>query len=130
MSKKTVQTIADIARIANVSKSTVSRALNDSPLVKEETKDQIRAIAQQYNFRLNAPARRLSLKQSCTVAFVTHAYYQDFSLDDLFTLEIMGGVANGLHELGYDMLVIQINPAIRTGLTSTWTADASMASLC
>jgi len=110
MGKKTVQTIADIARIAKVSKSTVSRALNDSPLVKEETKEQIRAIARQHKFRLNAPARRLSMKQSYTIALVTHAYYQDFSLDDLFTLEIMGGIAHGLHELGYDMLVIQINP--------------------
>jgi DNA-binding LacI/PurR family transcriptional regulator len=110
MSRTSIKTIDDIARIAQVSKSTVSRALNDSPLVKEETKEQILAIARQHNFRLNAPARRLSLKQSCTVAFVTHAYYKDFSLDDLFTLEIMGGVSNGLHELGYDMLVIQVSP--------------------
>jgi DNA-binding LacI/PurR family transcriptional regulator len=110
MARKTIQTIDDIARIAKVSKSTVSRALNDSPLVKQETKEQIRAIAQQHNFRLNAPARRLSLRQSYTVAFVTHAYHKDFSLDDLFTLEIMGGVSNGLHELGYDMLVIQVSP--------------------
>jgi DNA-binding LacI/PurR family transcriptional regulator len=110
MGRKSIQTIDDIARIANVSKSTVSRALNDSPLVKQETKEQIRNIAQQHNFRLNAPARRLSLKQSYTIAFVTHAYHKNFSLDDLFTLEIMGGVSNGLHELGYDMLVIQVNP--------------------
>ncbi len=110
MGKKSVQTISDIARIAQVSKSTVSRALNDSPLVKDETKEQIRAIARQHNFRLNAPARRLSLKQSNTVAFVTKAYHKDFSFDDLFTLEIMGGISNGLHELGYDMLVVQVEP--------------------
>lgn len=110
MSRKSVQNIEDIARIAKVSKSTVSRALNNSPLVKEETKEQILAIAREHNFRLNAPARRLSLKQSYTVAFVTHAYHKNFSLDDLFTLEIMGGVSNGLHELGYDMLVIQVSP--------------------
>jgi DNA-binding LacI/PurR family transcriptional regulator len=110
MSRKSIKTIDDIARIANVSKSTVSRALNDSPLVKQETKEQIRAIAQQHNFRLNPPTRRLSLKQSYTVAFVTHAYHKNFSLDDLFTLEIMGGVSNGLHELGDDMLVIQASP--------------------
>lgn len=110
MSKKTVQTITDIARLTNVSKSTVSRALNDSPLVREETKEQIRAIARQHNFRLNAPARRLSLRQSYSVAFVTYAYHMNFSVDDLFTLEIMGGISNGLHELGYDMLVIQVHP--------------------
>jgi DNA-binding LacI/PurR family transcriptional regulator len=111
MSKKPVQTIADIARLANVSKSTVSRALNDSPLIKQETKERIRLIARQNNYRINAPARQLSLKQSCTIAFVTHAYdKQCFSVEDLFVLEIMGGIANGLHASCYDMLVVHVDP--------------------
>ena len=111
MSKKTVQTIDDIARLANVSKSTVSRALNDSPLIKQETKERIQAIAREHNFRINAPARNLSMRQSRTVAFVTHAYHMEcFSMEDLFGLEIMGGIAHGLHTLGYDLLVVHVNP--------------------
>jgi DNA-binding LacI/PurR family transcriptional regulator len=110
MLKKPVKTIADIARLAGVSKSTVSRALNDSPLIGEETKERIRAIARQYDFQINAPARRLSLKQSRTIAFVTHAYHKEFSVADLFGLEIMGGVSSGLHANGYDMLVIHVDP--------------------
>jgi DNA-binding LacI/PurR family transcriptional regulator len=111
MSKKPVQTIADIARLAKVSKSTVSRALNDSPLIKEETKERIRLIARQHNFRINVPARQLSMQQSRTVAFVTHAYHKDFfSVEDLFGLEIMGGISGGLHASGYDMLVVHVNP--------------------
>src|SRR6266508_2451392 len=80
MSNKTVRTIADIAKLAGVSKSTVSRALNDSPLIGEETKARIRSIARQHNFQINAPARRLSMKLSRTIAFVTHAYHKDFSV--------------------------------------------------
>jgi len=110
MTKKPVQTLEDIARLANVSKSTVSRALNDSPLIKDETKERIRLIARQNNFRINIPARQLSLQQSRTVAFVTHAYHTEFSVEDLFGLEIMGGVARGLHNSGYDMLVVHVNP--------------------
>ncbi len=111
MSQKPVHTIADIARLAKVSKSTVSRALNDSPLIKQETKERIRDIARQYDFRINAPARQLSLKQSCTIAFVTHAYNKEcFSLEDLFVLEIMGGISSGLHTGCYDMLVVHVNP--------------------
>jgi DNA-binding LacI/PurR family transcriptional regulator len=110
MSNKTIKTIADIARLAGVSKSTVSRALNDSPLIGEETKERIRAIARQYDFKVNVPARQLSLKQSQTIAFVTHAYHKDFSVADLFGLEIMGGVSSGLHANGYDMLVIHVDP--------------------
>ena len=110
MSNKPVKTIADIARLAGVSKSTVSRALNDSPLIGEETKERIQAIARQYDYQINAPARRLSLKQSRTIAFVTHAYHKEFSVADLFGLEIMGGVSSGLHANGYDMLVIHVDP--------------------
>ncbi len=106
MSKKPVQTLADIARLANVSKSTVSRALNDSPLIGDETKERIRAIAQQHQFHINVPARQLSLKQSRTIAFVIHAYHEEFSVADLFVLEILGGISRGLHAKGYDMLVV------------------------
>ncbi len=111
MSKKTVQTITDIARLANVSKSTVSRSLNDSPLVKKETKERIQAIAQEHNFRISSPARNLSMRQSHTIAYVTHAYHmKSFSVDDLFGLEIMGGITNGLHALGYELLIVHVDP--------------------
>jgi DNA-binding LacI/PurR family transcriptional regulator len=110
MKEKPVKTIADIARLAGVSKSTVSRALNDSPLIGEETKERIRALARRHNFRINVPARQLSLRQSHTIAFVTHAVHKDFSVADLFGLEIMGGVSSGLSANGYDMLVVHVNP--------------------
>ena len=110
MKKKTVHNISDIANLAGVSKSTVSRALNNSPLIGQETRERIQALAKEYNFKINVPARRLSLKQSNTIAFVTHAYHKDFSVADLFGLEIMGGVSQGLYAHGYDMLVVHVNP--------------------
>ena len=110
MIKKTVKTLADLASLAGVSKSTVSRALNDSPLIGEDTKSRIRALAHQHNFQINARARQLSMQQSRTIAFVTHAYHKDFSVADLFGLEILGGVSNGLAKQGYDLLVIHVNP--------------------
>jgi len=110
MSEKSIRTIADIARLAGVSKSTVSRALNDSPLIGEETKARIRSLAREHNFQINVPARQLSMRQSRTIAFVTHAYHHDFSVADLFGLEIMGGISNGLAQQGYDMLVIHVDP--------------------
>jgi DNA-binding LacI/PurR family transcriptional regulator len=110
MQKKKNQTIADIARLAKVSKSTVSRALNDSSLIGEETRIRIHAIARQNNFQINIPARQLSMQKSRTIAFVTCAYHKDFSVADLFGLEIMGGVSNGLYANLYDMLVVHVNP--------------------
>lgn len=109
MPDKTSLTIADIARMANVSKSTVSRALNDSPLLNDATKERIRTIAHQQNFRINTPARLLSLKQSRTIAFVTQCYSKDFSVSELFEAEMMGGVSRELYDNGYDMLVAYVN---------------------
>jgi DNA-binding LacI/PurR family transcriptional regulator len=104
-----INTIADIARLAGVSKSTVSRALNDSPLIGSETKERIREIAREHRFQMNDPARRLSLGQSQVVALVTYTYKADL-VPDAFMLEMMSGISAGLHAQGYDLLVIQVSP--------------------
>jgi DNA-binding LacI/PurR family transcriptional regulator len=101
-----VRTIADIARLAGVSKSTVSRALNDSPLIGDETKDRVRALAREHNFAMNASARRLSLQQSRVIGLMTHPYTSESSTTDIFMLEVMGGISEGLRALGYDLLLI------------------------
>jgi DNA-binding LacI/PurR family transcriptional regulator len=110
MAKSSGLTIADIARMANVSKSTVSRALSDSPLIGVETKERIQKIASENNFCLNVAAQQLSLKRSNTIAFVTTCYYTDYSVADLFDFEIMGGITNVLYAKGYDLLVLQVDP--------------------
>jgi DNA-binding LacI/PurR family transcriptional regulator len=111
MSVKPVQTLEDIARLANVSRSTVSRALNDSPLLNRKTKERIQAIAREHNFRINVSARNLRLRNSRTVAFVAPAYYPTFfSTEDLFGLEMLGSIASGLHSLGYDCLIVDTDP--------------------
>src|SRR5262245_7314335 len=104
-----VQTIADIARLAGVSKSTVSRALNDSPLIAADTKERIRAIARQHRFQMNVPARRLSTRRSHAIAFVTYAYKAHSSVPDAFMLELQSGVSNALHALDYDLLVVHVD---------------------
>ena len=49
-------TIKDIAKVAGVSHTTVSRALNDSPLIKPETKKKIAAIAESLHYVPNVNA--------------------------------------------------------------------------
>lgn len=61
-------TIKDIAKLANVSHTTVSRALNDSPLINEETKEKIKAIAKQMNYVPNYNAKSLVLNKSYNIA--------------------------------------------------------------
>jgi DNA-binding LacI/PurR family transcriptional regulator len=111
MGKTGPKSIADIAKMAGVSKSTVSRALNDSPFANAETKDRIRAIAREHDFEPSAAARNLSLRSSRTIALVNHAYAKNScSITDPFCLEITGGIAAGLHGLGYDLLEVIVDP--------------------
>ena len=103
-----VKTIADIARIAGVSKATVSRALNDSPLLSADTRERVRAVAREHGFEMNDSARRLSLRQSNVVALVMYGYEPSEDVPDAFLLEVMSGLGAGLHAGGYDLLLIQI----------------------
>lgn len=57
-------TIKDIARMAGVSHTTVSRALNDSPLIHEDTKRKIRTIAERLDYTPNYSAKSLVLARS------------------------------------------------------------------
>jgi DNA-binding LacI/PurR family transcriptional regulator len=111
MGSKTVQTIADIARLTGASKSTVSRALNDSPLISEETKERIRSVAKEHGFQINVAARRLRLQRSRTIAFVVHASQPDnfFTITDLFLLEMLGAISSTLSAYHYDLLVANID---------------------
>ncbi|MCY0880097.1 MAG: LacI family DNA-binding transcriptional regulator [Firmicutes bacterium] len=52
-------TIRDIAKMAGVSVSTVSKALNDSPSISEETKNRIRAIAEAHGYHKNLNAAQM-----------------------------------------------------------------------
>ena len=108
---KPVRTIADIARLAGVSKSTVSRALSDSSLISEETKARIRTIAETHNFQIHHGARSLSLNRTNTIAVIFHIDPATGQfITDPFQLEILGAMGKTLSDYGYDMLVVQIQP--------------------
>ena len=77
-------TIKDIAKIAGVSYSTVSRGLNDSELVAEKTRKRIKKIANELGFEFNASARSLMTSRTGTIGIIypddfekfgTHLYY-------------------------------------------------------
>ena len=56
-------TIKDIAEIAGVAKSTVSRYLNNGK-VSEETKEKIRRVIEEHNYEPNAFAQSLKAKKN------------------------------------------------------------------
>ena len=63
-------TIRDVARRAGVSVATVSRVINDSPLVLEPTRARVQAAVDELGYRLNATARNLSIGRAMAVGVV------------------------------------------------------------
>ncbi len=63
-------TINDIARLANVSKKTVSRVINNSPFVKEETRLKVNAIIREVGFEPDPQARGLAFRRSFLVGMI------------------------------------------------------------
>jgi DNA-binding LacI/PurR family transcriptional regulator len=61
MSKKI--NIKELAKIAGVAQSTISRALNDKDGISIETKERIRKLAQEYGYKPNITAKRLVTKK-------------------------------------------------------------------
>jgi len=111
VSRKDPMQMADIARIAGVSKSTVSRALADSSLVNEKTKSLIRDIAQQHGYRVNIAARNFRLKESLTVALlIPQADGVDWTISDAFFLEMTAAIAEALDERGHALLLTRATP--------------------
>ena len=65
-------TIYDVAKEAGVSIATVSKALNDSYTIPDQTKAAIREIADRLGYRPNARAKNFARQASGTVLFITH----------------------------------------------------------
>jgi DNA-binding LacI/PurR family transcriptional regulator len=78
--------IKDIARAANVSHSTVSRALRNSPLVNAETRALIQKIAEETGYTVSAVARSLVTRRTNTIGVVVT------TLADPFAGEVVSGI--------------------------------------
>ncbi|MFT4926472.1 MAG: DNA-binding LacI/PurR family transcriptional regulator [Phenylobacterium sp.] len=96
----------DIAYRAGVSQSTVSRALRNSPLVNQKTREKIQAIAKELNYKVDKNASNLRLQSSATIALLL---FEDPTGDDSlinpFFLSMLGSITRACAKSGYDLLV-------------------------
>ncbi len=99
-------TMAELARLAEVDVSTVSRALNDSPLVKPHTKEAILKIADDIGYTVNVAARNLRKQSSEAIGIVIPlAPGSEQTISDPFFLEMVGSVSHAASQHGYDLIV-------------------------
>lgn len=95
-------TIKDIARLAGVSVSTVSRALNNHPDVSEEAKEKVLAIVDEYNYIPNTSARELGKTTSDNIGVVVRG------LSNPFYTKIITEIGSRIEKAGYTMVMQQI----------------------
>ncbi|UTF59219.1 LacI family DNA-binding transcriptional regulator [Gilvimarinus sp. DA14] len=96
----------DIAYRAGVSQATVSRALSDSPLVNEETKQRIKEIARELNYKVDKNARNLRSQKTKTIALLLNEDHgTGDSLINPFFLSMVASIIRASANQNYDLLI-------------------------
>ena len=95
--------IKEIAKLANVSKSTVSRAINDDPRIKESTKEKILKVINEIGYQPNQVARSLKTKQTKIIGILSS------DLENPFYFKILKGIEKVIDKYNYNILVCNTN---------------------
>jgi DNA-binding LacI/PurR family transcriptional regulator len=112
-------TMADIARLAGVSSSTVSRALAGSPLVATTQRDAIVRLAREHGYVVNTTARNLRLQRTETLSVVIPLGHEASQpLTDPFFAEMLGHLADEITRRGYGMFLRKVLPPMDGWLPS------------
>lgn len=101
--------MSDIAKIAGVAKSTVSRALADSDQVSRATKARIRQIARDHGYQLDVSARDFRQSRSRTVKVLVPmgaAGVPKFA--DPFVMDLLASIADTLSDRNYNILLAKV----------------------
>ncbi|MGP7817165.1 LacI family DNA-binding transcriptional regulator [Niallia sp. 01092] len=109
-----MKTIADIAKLAGVSKSTVSRYLNNGS-VSDETKRKIEYIMKQTGYSPNAFAQSLKAKNTNIIGTIVPR------LDSYATSRTLIGIDERLKEHHYQMLVSNSNQNLEREIENIYT---------
>jgi LacI family transcriptional regulator len=103
MAKK--QTIYDVARVANVAISTVSRVLNGSPYVSDETKKRVQKAIDELDFRPQVNARKLARREAQIIAVALPTFTTPF-----FN-EVLKGIKDRLKDTDLDFIIYNTGSA-------------------
>lgn len=91
--------IKDIAKIAGVGPSTVSRVLNNRPDVNEETRKKVLEIIEKYNYIPNNSARNLKRTESKNIGILVKGVYNPFFA------QIIKSIEEKIDENGFSMIL-------------------------
>lgn len=98
--KSNQPTINDVARLAGVSKATVSAVLNDTGTVKRSTRDRVLSAIESLNYRKSGPDGRSPGPQMRSIGLVIK------EIDNPYYGEVVTGARSAAQESGYTLLVV------------------------
>ncbi len=98
-------TIKDVARMAGVSPSTVSKVLNGYTDISPETKENVLRVVGETRFIPNTSARRLVQKKSRTIGFVMHGLEMT-NPSDAMQMQLLKGALLCAQSTPYDLVFI------------------------
>lgn len=95
--------LEDIARLAGVSRSTVSRVINDQPNVSENTRQRVWQIVEEHNFRPNLAARSLVTQRTRVIGIFYPHPLQAFT--PYYFPTLLQGIVDTTHDRDYATLL-------------------------
>lgn len=92
-------TINDVARLSGVSKKTVSRVINQSPAVREDTRAKVQAVIQRFGYVPDPQARGLAFRKSFLIGLV----YDNPNAQ--YVVNVMEGALDALRDSDFELVV-------------------------
>lgn len=100
-------TLKELARILNVSVSTVSKSLNDSSEISPQTIKRVKELAQLHNYRPNPTAVNLKSNRSGNIAVIVP------NISNTFFAKVLGGVETAARKQGFQVITYISNESLK-----------------
>ncbi|MCC6175504.1 MAG: LacI family DNA-binding transcriptional regulator [Chloroflexi bacterium] len=97
------RTLEEVARLAGVSRNTVSLAIRDDPRVNPRTRERVLGIVRETGYRPNHAARVLAARKSSTIGLV---HFGNMPEADSYYDPMIAGIHHALGPAGYDLLLV------------------------
>ncbi len=99
-------TLKELAKLLNVSVSTVSKSLNGSPEISENTMKRVKEVAELHNYSPNLTAVNLKRKSTGNIAVIVP------NISNTFFAKVLGGIENEARKNGYQLITYISNESL------------------
>lgn len=104
---KTKITLKELAKLLNVSVSTVSKSLNDSSEISPKTVQRVKELAKLHNYRPNPTAVNLKRNRTGNIAVIVP------NISNSFFAKVLGGVETEARKLGFQVITYISNESLQ-----------------